>query len=471
MPTYLNVAVERIQPYLARTPDLRQRRGASWMITRATSDRAVEEWLQGHAASGAVRNPEAGHADGVITLIVPDGRAPAIATELLLHLRGQIPAAELRAAWAQAATYVEFLRVIPRPDDNLLALPPVTDFPLAQTCASCRIDRVDSVDRVGGTCADCRVRDSSAGRRGTHPRGERTTGEQDEQDALGTERDVLDVVNQIIGRDLRPVRDLNDLARLGDEDGNRNHVGTVALDGNGMGGFFAALASQQDTGLKKRISPLVTAATRSSLISAAASIVRDGDRRLPVVPHVLGGDDVIVSVTADRAWPFTLAFLAGFSAELAAAARELTLPGDVTQQLPTMSAGLVFANASFPYARAVHLAEEALRKAKRDTSGAEPALAWLDVTVDGEQQPPWRRTLTQAALAGQVSDLAALGRITPSGCQALARLLASGTDDEARAAALVWARRNGHGEIAGLLTQSAISELRDMVALTRWWRP
>jgi hypothetical protein len=189
------------------------------------------------------------------------------------------------------------------------------------------------------------------------------------------------------------------------------------------------------------------------------------------VPHVLGGDDVVVSVTADRAWRFAREFLAGFSAELAAAASKLSLPKDVIKLLPSMSGGLVFANASFPYARAVHLADQALRTAKRDTSGAEPAFGWLDVTVDGEQPPPWRRTLTQAGLNAQVTDLTALGKITPSGRQVLARLLASGTDDEARAAALVWARRNSHGELTGLLNRTGVFALRDMVALTRWWRP
>jgi hypothetical protein len=292
-----------------------------------------------------------------------------------------------------------------------------------------------------------------------------------EPDALGTERAILDAVNQQTGLSLRPVRDMNDLARLGSEDGNRNHVATVALDGNGMGGFFAALASGADTGLKQQVSPAISAATRAALAGAAASIVRDDDEWVPVVPHILGGDDVVVSVTADRAWAFTRAFQAGFSDALTEAAARLSFPDDIIRQLPTMSAGLVFANSSFPYARAVRLAEDALRQAKKDTAGALPAIAWLDVTVDGEQPPSWRRTLTRDILGRHEAGLAALAGISRTGRQVLTRLLGAPTEEEARAAGLMWARRNGEAEVTHMLNQLTITDLRNRVGLTRWWRP
>jgi hypothetical protein len=263
---------------------------------------------------------------------------------------------------------------------------------------------------------------------------------------------------------------MGELASLGDADSNRNHVATIAFDGNGMGGFFAALASQDDTSLKQRISPEISAATRSALVSAAQAVTRDSDRFLPVIPHVLGGDDVVVSVTADRAWPLTRAFLARFSKELSAAATRLALPEPVSNRLPSMSAGVVFAHAKFPYARAVQLADDALRHAKRDTRGAEAAARWLDTTVDGEAQPPWRSTLTMTGLALRVADLAALSSVTMSGRQVLARLLARGTEEESKAAALSWARRNDHPVVTSLLNQASVTEVRNLVALTRWWR-
>jgi hypothetical protein len=468
MPEYLDAAVVRIQSYIGRTPELSLRRGASWMITRATGEDAVNAWIGASGLRQVVRNPEAGHADGVVALAVPDGTAAGHARGLLLHLRRSIPGAELQANWGQAASYLEF-RAGPQPDgQSLRALPPVADFPLAETCESCR---ADARSRPGGMCSDCAARDAVAGHRRARPGAadQETAGQ--EVDALGTERLAIDAVSRAAGRELKAVGDMGGLARLGDESGNRNQVATVALDGNGVGGFFAALAKGEDAGIKQRISPEISDATRGALISAAAAITRETDRFLPVIPHVLGGDDVVVSVTADRAWAFTLFFLEGFAAGLRAAAKRLDLPEPVRQRLPSMSAGVVFCHAKFPYARAVHLAEDALRQAKRDTGGAEPAVGWLDVTADGEAPPAWRITQPLDVLRRRAGDIAALGGISPSGRQALARLLARGTDEEARAAALSWARRNGYVMVADLLDADSVTEVRNLVALTRWWRP
>lgn len=467
MPEYLDVGVVRIQSYIARTPDLSLRRGASWMITKATSTDVIDAWVSESGLQQVTRNPEAGHADGVVALTVPEGAAASHATRLLLHLRRSIPGADLQASWGRAATYLEFRGHPPRDDQTLRALPPVTDFPLAETCESCR---VDARDRATKMCADCTARTAV---RGYRRDGRRDAGQEEagrELDALGTERLVINAVGKALGRTLEPVRDMGELARLGEESGNRNHVATVALDGNGMAAFFAALTRYEDASIKKRISPEVSAATRRALITAARSATVDTDHSLPVIPHVLGGDDVVVSVTADRAWPFTLAFLADFAAGMEAAAERLGLPGALRGRLPSMSAGMVFAHAKFPYARAVRLAEDALRRAKRDTRGAEPAASWLDVTADGEARPAWRLTQTMTALNRQADSITALGGIPRSGRQALARLLARGSDEESEAAALSWARRNGYPVVAALLETSSVTEVRNLAALTRWWR-
>ncbi|MGH3122219.1 MAG: hypothetical protein ACRDND_14495, partial [Streptosporangiaceae bacterium] len=221
MPTYLDAAVVRIQSYIARTPELSLRRGASWMITTATGGDAVDAWIRDTGIDHVARNREAGHADGVVALTVPDGTAAAHAARLLLHLRRSIPGADMQASWGRAATYLEFRGNQPPGEHSLRALPAVADFPLAQTCESCR---VDARDRSSGMCADCTARASAAGHRRARPRaaGNGTAGP--EADALGTERLVIDAVGQAVGRTLRPAGDMGDLARLGDEAGNRNHV-------------------------------------------------------------------------------------------------------------------------------------------------------------------------------------------------------------------------------------------------------
>src|SRR5207248_2139988 len=95
--------------YLARTPSLRLRRGASWMLVRATRDDAVASWITGAALSGVRPNPHAGTVDGVVSLQVPEGCEHETATRLMLHLRRRVPGAEFRAWWATADTYLAAL--------------------------------------------------------------------------------------------------------------------------------------------------------------------------------------------------------------------------------------------------------------------------------------------------------------------------------------------------------------------------
>lgn len=463
MPTYLDVAAVRIQPYLGRTPRLRLRRGASWMITRATSQTAVTSWIESLGISGVKQNPDAGHADGVVSLEVAEDSEQRLAENLLLHLRAALPASDLQALWATAPAYLEARKAMSAQRANpLLALPALADFPSAATCRTCRVDPATD----GDMCPDCAERDTAAGRR---YRSDDEAGPDGEADALGVEREVLDVVNAGAGRALLPVRHLEDLANLGRPDGNRNHVATVAIDGNGMGGFFDAIDHEGSRHLKKEISPAIAGTTLDALHQAVRSIVADSDKRLPAVPHVLGGDDVVVSVPADRAWAFSRAFLDAFARGLIQVTGELEMPTSLRALLPSVSAGIVFAHYKFPYARAAHLAEESLRKAKHDARGAEPALSWLDVTVDGEEIPSWRTTVTLSELDSRDVELRTLGAIESSGRQVLARLLAGPTDDEVCAAALSWARRNDHAVVTRLLGDGTAGALRNLVAMTRWY--
>ncbi|MFF0520683.1 hypothetical protein ACFYTC_18375 [Actinomadura nitritigenes] len=460
MPTYLDVAAVRIQQYIARTPALRLRRGASWMLSTATSaDSVVEQFTETNLI--IARNRDAGDADGIVALTVDRHTERQVAERVMLYLRERMPGVELQAVWATADSYLEaYPALAAHRSRPLVSMPPQADFSLGTTCEECRIDlRTAS----GTTCEDCRARDRGAGRRdfGTGP------SEEAPEDASATERAVLQCVNQRRSMALRPVGHLGDLARLGSVHSNRNHVATVALDGNGMGAFFAALAGTGNAELKRHISPAISAATREALITATAGIVQPNDRRLPVIAHVAGGDDVVVSVVADRAWTFVDGFQSAFAAEL----KKVRLPADVAVEMPSMSAGVVFAHHKFPYARAVRLADEMLRKAKHDTQGSEAAVCWLDVTEDGEQAPSWRRAFTRDELARHAEAVKAIAAVGNTGRRTLQRLLSSGTEEESMAAVLSWARRNGHTEIRQLPGRLGTDDLRGLTAYTRWWRP
>jgi hypothetical protein len=118
VPTYLDVAVVRIQSYLARTPKLRGRRGASALLAHELMWERVKPAL----GESATSNPEAGAVDGVISLILKSGADPQeVARWAFAALREQLPAAELRAVWGGGETYAEAVRDHIRP---VPALPP-----------------------------------------------------------------------------------------------------------------------------------------------------------------------------------------------------------------------------------------------------------------------------------------------------------------------------------------------------------
>ncbi|MEU8305918.1 hypothetical protein AB0C84_20365 [Actinomadura sp. NPDC048955] len=460
MPTYLDVAAVRIQHYIARTPALRLRRGASWLLSTATSSDSVLEYFTG-TGLGIARNRDAGDADGIIALTVDRHAERQAAEHVMLYLRELLPAVELQAVWATADSYLDaYPALAAQRSCPLVSMPPQADFSLGTTCEECRVDlRIAG----GAMCEDCLARDRGAGRRDFGV----DKAQDGSEDASAIERAVLDSVNKRRSVHLRPVRHFEELARLGSVQGNRNHVATVALDGNGMGAFFTALAHTGNAELNRYISPAISAATREALTAATAGAIRPNDRTLPVIAHVSGGDDVVVSVVADRAWTFVDGFQRAFTNEL----KKVQLPTDVRVEMPSMSAGVVFAHQKFPYARAVRLADDMLRKAKHDTQGAQAAVCWLDVTEDGEQAPTWRRAFTRDELDGHADAVKAIADLGNTGRQTLQRLLSTGPEEEIIAAVVSWARRNGHTEIRRLSGHLDIDDMRGLAAYTRWWRP
>lgn len=465
MPTFLDIGAVRIQPYLGRTPALALRRGASALLSEATSEATVGTWLTTAPASGLGLNQEAGHADGVVSLTVPAGQEKDSAVHVLEKLRQRIPGVEFEARWATADTYLQAFPEMMASPPPLLSLPPLSDFPPATSCIYCRVDA--ALDNRA--CVDCGARAGAAGvRRKDLLQGDYLLDADDvaggRMETFGAERSLLTSLNHNRERQLRPVRDLGQLAAQGDAEGNRNHVATVAVDGNGVGSFFAAITALGDPALRKKVSPELSNATQEALTEATRAITRDEDTFAPVIPHILGGDDVVCSVVADRAWAFTGVFLDRFSYLI-----DHFVP-ETLKQVPSLSAGIVFAHTAFPYSRAVELAEEALHTAKRDTQGSCAAIRWMDVTSEGETPPAWRCTLTKSDLDRHSAALDELARIETSGRQRLLRLLAATDQDQARAATLTWARRNGQHTVRDLATQD-VKLLRNLVAATRWWKP
>lgn len=477
MTVYLDIGAKRIQAYLARTPKLKGRRGASALLDHADLVRATESAWQGHAQL----NREGKQTDGVLSLQfahsdVTDAVVDEVVARSAAFLQRLAPGAEWEIRVRRAETYRAALRASEAADragQELLAageqrLVPVpaaaSEVPVVRFCEYCGVDpavlrrRVEpgSKDETA-LCADCSCRLGEGGNRTDR----RNWGARTAPGGLGAEKALVAGVSQRLDRSLRIVAEFADLAALGR--GDANHLCTVFVDGNRFGDLFASL-KDTDVSLHDLSTQLATAVT-DALVAATAHVTTNADQSLPVVPHLIGGDDLLATVTADRAWDFTLAFLDDYhrrTADLAAHYSSLTGRPVPT---PTASAGLVFAHTAFPFASALDLAEEALRRAKTARRALEPAVCWVDVTEDGPALPDDRTAPTVTALEAGRAVLDALTRLPASGLAQLARV----ADQPDRVADLAH-RLNRADVLLPFALPGAPAPLRDALVLGRWWQ-
>jgi hypothetical protein len=469
---YLDVGVDGIQSYLARTPDLKGRRGASAWLSHATDRDELRRWIASEPAlsrAGVAVNDEAGEADGLVPLRMAVTTAPGDIAELVMtKLRRQLPGIRISANWGSGASYIQAHQAwhATRQQPMLVSLPPVGDFPPLESCVLCRVDpavgEIELQDeKEKRICADCRQRYVDRYRR---------PGLESGAVPVGKERWLLDE----LGLDTHlAVQTFEGLAKLGGPDGNRNHLATVFIDGNAIGALFRRILDGNDPNAKQVASKAVTDATRQALLEATRDVLDNQTKAepLPVVPHVLGGDDLLVSVVADRAWRFVTRYLSAFEQRLGDN-HEIGdfLGGD---ERPTASAGVVFARATFPFRRAVELSETLLKRAKRAHAGQTPAVAWLDVTQDGEHAPPHRSAWTRADLETRAKALRELRvAVPPSARTVLERLIDLKDPALSLARLREQVRRLGREEV---LTpwfdwDPTMRRLLDALSLVRWWR-
>ena len=478
---YVDVAAARIQQYIGRTPRLKGQRGASAWLSWATSAEQVRKILRDTTALrelGAELNTEAGQADGLISVRFPEGSASqetaqVVAGMLAAHLRSVLPSLEISGLWGAGPSYLEAYRDQMKPlrdDPPLVSLPPPAGFPPLESCAECRADPVAGQiaihEKTLMVCLDCLARYQDLYRR---------PGLAAEAPRLPIYREEADLA-RALGRD--PVtgtaQDFQDLAALGGQETWRNHAATVYADGNAIGALFDRIAAHGDPGLKEQASAAISEATRKSLLEATRSVLGEDPREpLPVIPHIVGGDDLVVSVAADRAWRFTVSYLDAFRAH----ARDI--PGVSDEHgtaLPSASAGLVFAHMKFPFRRAAELAAGRLRAAKRQFHGVSPAVAWLDVTRDGEQPPAALRAWALDNLVALEDALGALrAQVEPSGRAVLERLVDTGQPAVSLARLREHARRLDRGAVvepflAGLDPGPGTERMAAALSVARWWR-
>lgn len=447
----MDIGVVRIQSWLTRTPKLRGRRGGSTLITQATDHDAIREVLSGFGETVEVHS-EGGRIDGVVPLKLHDeAQAAAAEKAVVRHIRSRMPGVSLSVKRYSGDTYAVARSVGARQEHEWPA--PAVDWPAGLPCQWCRTLPADPApgarDEDGlRRCAECLARDAAAGRA-------------DGRDVPFAESELLHrlgIAEAKVPDEFKPMAELDRKGNRPDADG-QTHLALVYADGNAIGKFITSALRHAPR--KKRRSPDFAAAidgsTWQALVTAVEQIRQEDQELLPVVPHFVGGDDVLVSVPACRAWRFTRALLGAFDEAIKEASGLHT-------DLPSLSAGVVFHHYTVPLYEVNELAKTALRRAKVHTSGEAASLAWHDTTHDGHD-PVARSALTLADLEQKwdaLHRLAKLPRSAHARLEAVTRAYGSRSSE-----LLTHAIRVGSDQVIRQFQGSF--DLADALGMARWW--
>lgn len=456
MTTYLDVGVVRIGEYVSRVPRLRSIRAASTAVSAATEQ--VRTAAGGDDLAGCMSHDEAGQADGVLHLVVGASAPDDVARSVLAELRRDLPGADLEARWADGATYTEARTAMFAPGratGRLRWLPATLENPVLRPCSSLTGPDEGCSQRAGspdadGLCDDCatRARWAESAR---------------ESRAWRLLRDSLGA---------RPPRDLRALCRQWHEPPDSNHLATIAADGNGVGRLFSRLlsGSVDDAQKAARLSGALTSATETAFVDAVA-LLGATDGEAPVVPIVLGGDDLVVVTAAANAWRFVRELQRSFSHAMTDSL------GEAAHGL-SMSAGVLVHPEKHPIAQSVAMAEQLMRRAKAAHAGAVAAAAWADLTRD-DPGPTWlasRPAVTAEVLERRHDDLVALGSLGGSTRSSLVRAMVdlddAGVSPTTAKGYLGYQAARVHASdiVRPFIGETPDVGLSDALDLTRWYR-
>jgi hypothetical protein len=167
-------------------------------------------------------------------------------------------------------------------------------------------------------------------------------------------------------------------------------VGVIHADGNRLGELFrnapGALAGADHPNPLGRLSEEVRERAESALRQAVAAVAPDRKQELPLVPLIVGGDDLTVLIDGRLALEFTAAYLNAFGEPVSEDSMLHRVLGD--RKALTACAGVALVKPQYPFSEAYRLAEDLCQSAKqqvRDHAGTHG----LDVHVllDSQARP------------------------------------------------------------------------------------
>ena len=189
------------------------------------------------------------------------------------------------------------------------------------------------------------------------------------------------------------------LTDIGDRSSWRNYIGIVYADGNAMGQIVQAMTRPETF---RQFSKIVDESIQEACFTALSEIsesevnkVRENYEqqssfeRLAADILLLGGDDLLVALPADRALDFALKVTDKFESltkdridNLQDAATKQFFYDRLGDRGFTISCGVAIAKSSYPFYLALDLAEQLLKNAKRQNSRASQSETQSEARVD-----------------------------------------------------------------------------------------
>jgi len=491
MPYYLDLGAQRVQEWIMATPELKLLRGASHALAEVTASATVTGWLAAAGLTGCAVASDAGDKDGVVVLTAPDEPTIRRACSVVSgRLRQELPRVQWSGWWTEADSYLQAharAGAGARGVHRVISYPGLDEVPVLEQCPDCR----QEPRRIEGGAA---TRGADCAQRLQHAAPPRSLLDR----VPGGWPDGLDFNTFAAKGGLGP-SGLGAPEALGRSD-SRNHLALIKADGNKIGQVFDEISRHVDV-LTTMVGGAVEALNRATkdAVEEAAIAVTDADvtdqQLKGALPHYVGGDDVLVSVPAPRAWRFAAELARRFGAVRGEWTRLLDadLPEGRDDELRerllglidevSLGIGIVFARSNYPLAAALRVADEALRAAKRETAGTSSAIAWVDLTAEGLSGAVvggrWRQVVGAWAVQEQLRDpavrfpaeAALFTKVDAAGRARLGQLLREAAADERIASerAVRWCRANARDDALERLARADVFALLPLISRARWW--
>jgi hypothetical protein len=348
MAQYLLAAeADQIQDFIFRASHLREVVGGSQLLTRFCQE--VPELLGGTEDNIIIRD------GGSFRIVFDDKEAAQGFGEHLAEVYRRTADGTLTVAEPVEITNGDFARASEIAEEKLreakrwrrLVVETTPQLPYAALCVSCGVGLAVTYgkrhedENPGYLCRACQTKAS-------------------ERDNKGF---VQPFIQAVIGDNVESFK-----WHLRPEDvscyDSRRYVAYLLADGNNLGKLFNQCNQEQ----MKKLSKAITRILRECLAEPTKQIrlkqgKPDAAPDVPVLPLILGGDDLFALLPAPWALDFALRFCRAFETKMGKMVEELKLKEKVPS--PTICAVVVICKETYPYRLAHHAGESRLKYAKQ----------------------------------------------------------------------------------------------------------